>query len=343
MVRVPKPDVSRAEYRYRPAWWLPGPHAQTLWGRFARRPARIPTTSECLETPDRDNLEIHSTKAPDDSTRVLLLHGLEGSIKSHYVGGVLQQATRRTWGASVVIFRGCGTAPNVARRFYHSGETSDLDFAFSTLSERWPSARWLLVGVSLGANVLLKWLGERAANVDRRVVAAAAISAPYDLEAGARKISSGFSRVYDWSFLRSLRRKALAKLGRYPDLFDRGRLERARSVFEFDDAVTAPVHRFRSARDYYARSSSISFLPDIRVPTLLLSALDDPFLPKGVAIRAAGVARTNPSLTVELHAHGGHVGFVSGSGPWRPRYYGEWRAFDFFDMAMERGTRSGYD
>jgi predicted alpha/beta-fold hydrolase len=253
------------------------------------------------------------------------------------------QATRRRWGASVVIFRGCGSAPNVARRFYHSGDTSDLDFAYATLSERWPATRWFLVGVSLGANVLLKWLGERGADVDRRIAGAAAISAPYDLEAGARKIASGFSRIYDLSFLRSLRRKALAKLERYPDLFDRGRLERARSVFEFDDAVTAPVHRFLSATDYYARSSSMAFLPAIRVPTLLLSALDDPFLPSDVATRAAGVARNNPSLTMELHAHGGHVGFVSGSRPWRPQYYGEWRVFDFFDMTMERGTRSGYD
>jgi predicted alpha/beta-fold hydrolase len=334
--------VSRAEYRYRPAWWLPGAHAQTLWGRFARPASRISTAAECLQTPDRDNLEIHSTRAPDEADRVLLLHGLEGSINSHYVGGVLLEAARRGWGASVLIFRGCGTAPNVARRFYHSGETSDLAFAFATLRERWPAARWNLVGVSLGANVLLKWLGERAANVDRRIVAAAAISAPYDLEAGARKISSGASRIYDLSFLRSLRRKALAKLERYPGLFERARVERARTVFEFDDAVTAPVHGFGNASDYYARSSSISFLPAIRVPTLLLSALDDPFLPEEVATRAAAVARVNPSLTVELHAHGGHVGFVSGS-PWRPFYYGEWRAFDFFDVMMERGARSSYD
>jgi predicted alpha/beta-fold hydrolase len=336
-------DASRAEYRYRAAWWLPGPHAQTLWGRFVRRAPRIPTASECLATPDGDNLEVHSTRTPDATIRVILLHGLEGSVNSHYVGGVLSQAARREWGASVLVFRGCGTAPNVARRFYHSGETTDLGFAFSTLSERWPACRWFLVGISLGGNVLLKWLGEGAERVDPRVIAAAAVSPPYDLEAGARKIATGFARIYDRSFLRSLRRKAIAKLDRYPDLFDRTRLQRARSVFEFDDAVTAPVHRFENARDYYARSSSISYLAAIRVPTLLLSAADDPFLPVEASARAARTARSNPSLTVELHARGGHVGFVSGARPWRPHYYGEWRAFDFFDAALEQGMRRSYD
>jgi predicted alpha/beta-fold hydrolase len=336
-------DASCAEFRYRPAWWLPGPHAQTLWGRFARRARRIPLDSECLATPDGDNLEVHSTQARDSSVRVLVLHGLEGSVNSHYVGGVLEQAVRRGWGSSVLVFRGCGAAPNVARRFYHSGETSDLDFAFSTLIERWPASQWLLIGISLGGNVLVKWLGERADEADRRIAAAVAVSVPFDLEAGARKISRGFARIYDRNFLRSLRRKAFQKLRRYPDLFDSDRLHRARTVFEFDDAVTGPVHGFENARDYYARSSSIGFLTSVRVPTLLLSSVDDPFLPADVSRRAAAIARSNAYLSVELHARGGHVGFVAGRRPWRPFYYAEWRAFDFFDTAMERASRSRYD
>jgi uncharacterized protein len=304
---------------------------------------RIPTNVDVLRTPDGDNLEVHSTDASASGLRVLLLHGLEGSVRSHYVGGVLSQAWQRGWGASVVVFRGCGSTPNVARRFYHSGETSDIDFAFSTLSMRWPRSRWFLVGVSLGGNVLLKWLGERSDAVDRRILAAAAVSAPFDLEAGARKISRGFARIYDRSFLRSLRRKALKKLDRYPDLFDRGQLDRARTVFEFDDAVTGPVHGFESARDYYARSSSMSFLSKISVPTLLLSAADDPFLPAEVLTRTAEVAQLNGLLSVEIHPHGGHVGFVGGSFPWRPFYYAEWRAFKFFEGVMERAPASGYD
>jgi predicted alpha/beta-fold hydrolase len=334
----------RAEYRYRPAWWLPGPHAQTLWGRFARRIPRIRTAREIFRAPDGDRLEMHSL--PSGATgapHVLLLHGLEGSVKSHYVGGILSQAARRGWGASVLIFRGCGDEPNNARRFYHSGETSDLEFVFSTLGERWPSTKWFLCGVSLGGNVLLKWLGEQAGSLDRRIMAAAAISVPFDLEAGARKISQGLARIYDRNFLRTLRHKALAKLDRYPDLFDRARLVRARSVFDFDDAVTGPVHGFESAHDYYSRSSSLAYLPSIRVPTLLLSAADDPFLPTEVLTRVAVVASENRSLDVEFHSRGGHVGFVGGSRPWRPFYYAEWRVFEFFDVAMERESRSGYD
>jgi predicted alpha/beta-fold hydrolase len=330
------------EYRYRPAWWLPGGHAQTLWGRFARPAHRLLLTTECLRTPDGDGLEIHSVPASADVPRVLLLHGLEGSVRSHYVGGILAQSQERGWGGSLVVFRGCGAADNVARRFYHSGETSDLAFAFATLSARWPETRWLLVGVSLGANVLLKWLGECGDAVDRRIMAAAAISAPFDLEAGARKISRGFARVYDRNFLRSLRRKALAKLSRYPDLFDRARLARARTVFEFDDAVTGPVHGFADSRDYYDRSSALRYLSKVRVRTLLLSSVDDPFLPAEVLTRVRTVAAENSALNVEFHPHGGHVGFVGGA-PWRPSYYAESRVFEFFDEAMEEKAAGGYD
>jgi uncharacterized protein len=307
-----------------------------MWGKLARRIPRVPTTRELLVAPDGDTIELHHLEGDADAPRVLLLHGLEGSAESHYVGGILSEAHSRAWNATLLVFRGCGAEPNTARRFYHSGETSDLDFTFTQLSARWPESRWCLAGVSLGGNVLLKWLGERGERVDARVRAAAAVSVPFDLEAGARKISKSFARVYDRSFLSSLRRKALSKLSRYPDLFDRAALERARTVFEFDDAVTAPVHGFAGARDYYERSSSQRFLERIRVPTLLLSAEDDPFLPPEVLSRVREIAATNSQLTVEFHRVGGHVGFVAGRRPWRPFYYAEWRIARFFERAMER-------
>ena len=324
------------EYRYRAAWWLPGGHAQTIWGRVARPHRATDVSVECLATPDGDNLEIHSLAGGASRPHVLMLHGLEGSVRSHYVGGVFEQARRRGWHASLITFRGCGSAPNVARRFYHSGETSDVAFAFQTLSERWPAAPWLLAGVSLGGNVLLRWLGDLADAASVRIRAAAAVSVPFDLEAGARNIARGFARVYDRAFLKSLRRKAIAKLALYPDLFSRERLERARNVIEFDDAVTAPVHGFEGASDYYTRCSSMHSLPRIRVPTLLLAARDDPFLPRQALDRAARVAATNPALELELHDHGGHVGFVAGARPWHPFYFAEWRVFRFFDSALER-------
>src|SRR5688572_23545951 len=193
-----------------------------------------------LEAPDGDDLELHPMVGDRDAPHVLLLHGLEGSRTSHYVGGVLSQARLRGWNATLLVFRGCGDAPNVARRFYHSGETTDIEYVAETLFARAPRTTRFVGGVSLGGNVLLKWLGEGSPAASS-VRAAAAVSVPFDLEAGARKISEGFSRIYDWSFLKSLRLKARRKLTRYPDLFDDDRLGRARNVFEFDDTVTAPV------------------------------------------------------------------------------------------------------
>lgn len=309
-----------------------------MWGRFARRRPKTRTVPERLESPDGDSIELCHMEGARTSPRILLLHGLEGSERSHYVGGLLSEAAARGWGATLIVFRGCGTAPNTARRFYHSGETNDLAHVFGILASRWPDAAWCVAGVSLGGNVLLKWLGERGVVVADRVRAAAAISVPYDLEAGSRFISRGFARVYDRSFLNSLRRKALAKLERYPDLFDRAQLDRASSVFDFDNAVTGPVHGFVDARDYYSKSSSLGYLARIRVPTLLLSARDDPFLPSSVLDRVAVAVRENPTFEVEFLESGGHVGFVGGRWPWRAEYYAERRTFEFFDQVMERGS-----
>lgn len=327
-----------------PAWWLRNPHAQTMWGKFARRRGKARTRSECVTAPDGDNLELHHLEGSSErSPRVLLLHGLEGSTRSHYVAGFLDEASRRGWGATLMMFRGCGAAPNLARRFYHSGETTDLAYVFESLSRRSPRAPWLLAAVSLGGNVLLKWLGELADRHPPQLRAAATVSVPFDLEAGARYISQGFARVYDRNFVRSLRRKAVEKLARYPGLIDSRALERVRTIYEFDDAVTAPVHGFADARDYYSRSSALGFLHRIRVPTLLLSAADDPFLPGAVLGEVRRKAEHNRALTLEFPSHGGHVGFVAGRFPWRPLYYAEQRVFRFFDRALERGPAIGYD
>ena len=336
-------DERDGEYRYRPAWWLPGGHAQTIWGRFARKRPALPLRRELLHAPDGDPIELHVLDAPAGAPRVLMLHGLEGTIRSHYLAPVFENARSRGWGAVLLMHRGCGDAPNHARRFYHSGETSDLAQVFAHYADLNAGSPWLLSGVSLGGNVLLKWLGENGASVDPRIRAAAAISVPFDLEAGARHIGRGFAKVYDRTFLRSLRRKALAKLQRYPDLFAQERLATARSIYDFDDAVTAPVHGFRDATDYYSCSSSIGFLGRITVPTFLLSALDDPFLPPSVLDRVRAAARENGQLHLEITRRGGHVGFVEGPAPWRARYYAEARAFRFFDSVLGGSASGDYD
>lgn len=265
---------------------------------------------------------------------LFLLHGLEGSIRSHYMQGLLAQAKERGWRAAVMIFRSCGGELNRARRFYHSGETSDADFALTHLQSHYPSSPLLLAGVSLGGNVLLKYLGEKATSLSPRVRGAAAVSVPYDLAQSSRQIDRGFARVYQWSFLRSLRRKAAAKLGQFPDLAPADLLRGVRTMFSFDDSFTAPVHGFRDANDYYSSSSSIKWLERISIKTLLLNAKDDPFLPPQVLEQVRNIARRNPHLELDFPAHGGHVGFVGGHNPFAPAYYLEQRVTDFLSRRL---------
>ena len=326
-------------HTYRPAWWVPGAHLRTLWGKLVRRPVPVPARPERWETPDEDFVDLLRIDGLEGAPRLILLHGLEGTAKSHYVRAMLAEVRRRGWGADVLIFRSCGGEPNRSRRFYHSGETSDLAFVLDRVSSEFPRSPLCLAGFSLGGNVMLKYLGERGDDIPRQLAAAVAVSVPYDLERSARRIGRGFSRVYEQVFLRTLRRKALAKLDRFPDLFASERLRAARSLWEFDDIVTAPVHGFAGATDYYSRSSSIGFLPGVRLPTLLLSAVDDPFLPPDVLDQVREIAMTNAALEVEFVEHGGHVGFISGVVPWRPFYYAEWRIADFLTDKLRSGER----
>jgi hypothetical protein len=288
----------------------------------------VPTRIERWATPDNDFVDVLRLDAPAMRPRLFLLHGLEGTIRSHYVGGLMRMAYERNWGADMLIFRSCGDEPNRTARFYHSGETGDAAAVLDRILEEFPDAPIFLCGISLGGNVLLKLLGERGEMLSDRIRAAAVVSVPFDLERGSRHISKGFSRIYERHFLRTLRKKAEAKLQSFPGLFDRGAMLRAKTLYAFDDVVTAPVHGFRGAHDYYTRSSSLRFLARIRRPTLLLSAMDDPFLPRDVLGQVADIARKNGFLTTQFSERGGHVGFVGGT-PWNPVYFAERRVGDF--------------
>jgi hypothetical protein len=302
---------------------------------------RPPTRTERWATPDDDFLDLHRLDAPAGAPRLLILHGLEGTVRSHYAGGLLHEASQLGWAADLLIFRSCGNEPNRALRLYHSGETTDLDFVVRRLIADDPARPLVIAGVSLGGNVLLKWLGEQGDRAPEQLRGAAAVSVPFDLARGSRHLDRGFSRFYQAHFLRSLRRKALAKSARYPEAFRPEVVLRAQTLYDFDDLVTAPVHGFRDADDYYARSSSLPYLDRIRISTLLLSARDDPFLPSEVLDEVRDVARTNPSLHLEFVERGGHVGFISGSVPWRPFYYAEWRATEF--LARSIGSRTAIE
>ena len=319
--------------RYRPAWWLPGPHSATLWGRVGRREPVAQTTVERWDTPDGDFLQIvrltPSAEQPHNAPRLLLLHGLEGGLHSHYTRAVFREARARGWGADLLLFRTCGSVQNRLPRSYHSGETSDPAWVIDRIVAQFPQAPLGIVGVSLGANVLCKLLGERGASIPEQVVGAVAMSTPFSLARASRQIGRGFGLVYEKAFLRSLIPKALAKIARHSELAPLAVVKTARTLWEFDDRFTAPLHGFDSAADYYARASSLQFLPGVHLPTLLLSAVDDPFLPPAVLDDVRNVAQSNSALTIEFPARGGHVGFTAGHWPWNPWYYGEWRAADF--------------
>lgn len=311
--------------QFRPAWWLPGPHLPTIWGKLGRRRPLVHDRLERLETPDEDHLTlVRMGQVRSGIPHLLVLHGLEGKISAKYAHGLLDEARKLGWSGDLMMFRSCDGAMNEARRFYHSGETADIDFVVRSLVERNPDIHLVICGVSLGGNVVLKWLGEKGAGVPEQVRRAAGVSVPYDLEAGSIYMERGFARRYVQHFLDTLTEKTLEKMKRYSDLVDRERLLAARTFRDFDNLITGPLHGFLDAHDYYLQSSSIRFIDRIRVPTLLMSSRDDPFLPPSVLDRVRTIAETNPLLTLEFSARGGHVGWVEGH-PWNQRYYMERR------------------
>ncbi len=313
---------------FAPAWFLRNRHSQTLWGKLARRLPPAPTRLERWDTPDGDFIELHRLDGERNAPRLVMLHGLEGTIRSHYAQGLLHEANRRGWAADLLIFRSCGGEMNRARRFYHSGETTDLSFVIDRLAAAEPDRALIVSGVSLGGNVLLKYLGEKGDAAPAQLKAAAAISVPFDLARSSLQIQKGFARLYQWHFMRSLRRKAVMKLAQFPDIAPAEALAGARTMYDFDHVITAPLHGFASADDYYTRSSSLGWLHGIRRPTLLLSATDDPFLPPDVFDQVRRIAAHNAWLALEFHPHGGHAGFIGAEGR-RLKYFAETRACDF--------------
>jgi predicted alpha/beta-fold hydrolase len=319
-------DSTVATFRpepFRPAWWLPGPHLPTVWGKFGRRQPMVHDRLERWATPDDDHLTIaRMGQIRPNVPHLLMLHGLEGKLTAKYAHGLLAQVKAMGWSGDLMLFRSCDGEMNRARRMYHSGETTDIDFVVRRLIAESPDTPLVIAGVSLGGNVTLKWLGEQGTELPKQVVRAAAVSVPYDLAAGSRYLEQGFARQYVKHFLRTLTAKTLAKMERYPDLCDRDALLRCRTFWDFDNLVTGPVHGFTGAEDYYTRSSSIRFIDRITVPTLLLSAKDDPFLPPAVLEQVRGIAARNRMLHPHFTERGGHVGWVEGT-PMSQRYYME--------------------
>lgn len=308
---------------FAPPWWLRNPHLQTVWGRLVRSRRALPLRRERVPTPDGDELVLDHLDGGEP--HFVLLHGLEGSSNSVYIQGILGILASRGLGATALNFRSCARdpqhldrmLPNRRPRFYHSGETGDLDFVLHHL----PARTRVAFGASLGGNVVLKWLGEHPGQT--LVAAAATISVPYDLAAGARYLERGYGPLYVAGFLRTLKRKVRRLAAAYPEAsLDLERALRARTFAEFDDAATAPLHGFRGAADYYERSSSIRVLGSITTPVLCINAADDPFLPPEALERARRVA--SPAVEFRITDRGGHVGFVGRSGYWAEELVVDW-------------------
>ena len=277
---------------------------------------------ERLPTPDGDFLDLDWTADPGpDAPIVLVMHGLEGSAQRRYMRNVCRELHRMGLWAVALNFRGCSGEPNLAPHYYHSGKSDDPEHVLTALRARHPSRRFGALGFSLGGNVLLKLLGERSDGGRGLVDAAVVISVPYDLAAGCDLLErSIMGRFYSSYFLRSLVSKLSLKKGVLGKLLDLEAAVAARTIREFDDRVTAPLHGFVSASEYYIHSSSVRYLDGVGVPTLLLHAVDDPFLPaENIPAREA---ESNPHLLLSLQHRGGHVGFLEGT-PGRPSFWAD--------------------
>ena len=304
------------ESDFEPAWWLPGGHLQTLWPVIDKAQLRTTIKAQRLELSDGDFVDLAWT--PETNRPLIcLFHGLEGSLKSHYLVRLLNELTSHGFQAVLMHFRGCSGEANRLVRSYHSGDTGDINFLIKYLIKRFPQKPLAAIGISLGGNALLKYLAEDAH--DCPLVTAVSVSAPLKLADCANRINRGLSKIYQAHLVNSLNKS----ISRKHELFsskgiDWQKIIKSKSFWEFDDTYTAPAHGFDDAKDYYKKASSATDLHSINTPTLILQALDDPFMTPNVLPRAEELS---PHVNVEVCRSGGHVGFVGGSFPGKAKHW----------------------
>ena len=318
--------------RFKPAWWLTNAHAQTLFSPFRSQEPAVIDKTEQIELPDGDFIELAwSTKDLSPETPIIvILHGLTGGLSSCYVPRFMKAFNQQGWRAVLLHFRGSGPHVNRLPRSYHSGDTADLDFFMRLLNQREPSSKKVVVGISMGGNILLKWLGEK--KITKIIDAAVAISVPFVLGRVSDRMNRGLSRMYQKRLLHCLKTFFAARSSYFkpvPEPFKKA--EFCRCFWTFDHEVTAPLNGFSSVHDYYRQSSCRPFLPFILVPTLIIHAEDDPFMTKDVIPTADEL----PTLvTLELSKKGGHVGFVASSRLGRPVYWLDKRLVEFINQKV---------
>jgi uncharacterized protein len=314
---------------YQAPAWLPGGHAQTIYAYCLPR-APVTFKRERVATPDGDFVDFDWLEGDSEKPIFVLFHGLEGSSRSHYALACAREAATRGWGFVVPHFRGCSGEPNATVRSYHSGDVGSIEFMLKTVAIKAKNRPICAAGISLGGNALTKFCGTTLLEnpaAHARLRCAASVCAPLDLGISGERIAKGFNMLYTHNFLRTMKHNAKFKATKFPGTFDVERAQSAKTMADFDDAYTAPVHGFSSVTDYYRRASCRPDLLHIQLPYLLIHALNDPFVPDYLAPKSHEVGAR---VTVELPTTGGHVGFVSGAFPgnlnWLPN-----RLMNFFE------------
>ena len=317
---------------FKPAWWLKNPHLQTLWATFFRSKPDIELSKHRLELDDGDFLDLAMTTIGNRPI-VVILHGLEGSLASHYVKPLLKALDNAGFAACFMHFRGCSDEINRLPRSYHSGDTEDLNWVIAYLQKEYQQGVFAVIGYSLGGNVLLKWMGEQAAAAP--VQTAVAVSVPFQLAHAGERLETSFSRVYQKHLLSSCQQKFNHKFRKQacPLDVDANKLN---TFYQFDDLITAPLHGFKGADDYYQQCSSRQFLIRIQKPTLILHSKDDPFMWEHTV---PDEKELSPWVHLELSNHGGHVGFISGKAPFRAEYWLEPRIIKWLEEQHNTGDK----
>lgn len=318
---------------YRPPFWLFNGHLQTLWPVW--KTLRLPSIAwprERWDTPDGDFIDVDciSDGAPQ-APIVILFHGLEGSSQSNYARTMARALQQTGWTGYVPHFRGCSGELNRLPRAYHSGDATEIDWILRRFRARYPDRLICAAGVSLGANALMKWLGEQNSTARSVIDAAAAVSPPMDVAACGAWLDQGVNQtIYTQHFLRTMKSQGEERLRQFPGLFDVERMRRATTLREFDDTVTAPLHGFADVDDYWRRASALPLLGDIKLPTLLLMPRNDPFL---IPACYPQLQQCPPCVTLETPANGGHVGFSGGSGTYKDLWLPT-RIINFFAQSL---------
>jgi predicted alpha/beta-fold hydrolase len=315
-----------AQSKYRAPMFCSNAHLQTIAPNIFRKAPDTPYRRERIETPDGDFLDLDWSQL--GSRRIaIVVHGLEGDSSRAYIKGMVKAVNRRGWDAMAMNLRGCGGEPNRKVRMYHSGDTADLQTVISHVAASGDYDQIVLVGFSLGGNAILKYLGEQGCDILGPVKAAVTISVPCDLTGCSVCLGELRNRLYLLRFLKLLGRKIKAKARMMPGAIDAGGYDSIRTLREFDNRYTAPMHGFKDADDYYEKSSSLRFIPSISIPTLLINSSDDPFL--SASCFPVEAAKNNPNFFLEVTKHGGHVGFMTFNQD--GEYWSETRAASFLE------------